>query len=1152
MKFHINLYKLAFTALLTASLCACSDDLEFNRTNSPDGKVPIIFSASYPTLTRASDAGFEQDDLMGVFVMDYSQDAPESMNSDCHASNVQFRFNASNNEWKGASDIYWTSDDTPADIVAYYPFVSAIDDPTAMPFSIERRQNEPGNSSSPGGYESSDLLRAQATKVMPTANKIDLTLNHIMSGVRIRLERGDGFTENEWNSLEKVVVISNILPETVVNLSSGEVTVKSGEPIAVTPLEYNNEWRGVVPPQTLQAGRSIISISVGGVGYEFKKETSATLEQGKLHTFGITVNKRGESGNFEFVADEMKISDWIDDTDFREGLIRQYLIVNVPEAGGLEKALADAGYKADDVMNLKIKGKINNRDFDFLRERCSSLKSLNLYDCEVYNQDKRGYIPDQALKDKTTLTHIMWPRYLKIIGQGAFFGTGLMGDLIIPEGVTHIGTDPELDIMPSHWGNVEGTFTNCLSLVGSLSLPSTLEFIGAGAFCRTGLSGDLLIPEKVSYIAGCAFDGSAFSGSLSLPANLTTLGRGAFTGVPLSGTLRIPQGTRRIMDSCFRNCQFNLLVLPEGLEIIEPQAFGSNKIKGELKLPSTLKELGSSAFSDNLISSIVWPKRLILLGSGCFANNTLLSGSIELPSSISAINSDMFMGCTMLEEVIIPESITKIGGGAFMNCYNLTSIIVNNPEPPLLAGYQWSAQWREAFTNVPKDNFTVQVPPKSVRNYQQAAGWSEFKRIAEYTNFVSRPAAMTALPTRHSETITLNSDAAWQVSHCPDWCSVSPKSGNGKAQLTITINEMTRGNGNRQDYIEFIQPSTGHLTRCELSQYDYRYGEDECITLQKASKGSGIDIVFIAEAFDAESIAKGEYLNLVNQQTEAFFGIEPYKTFRDRFNVYAIFSLSQEAGVNTANRWRNNRFGTSFAYGSTSGGSDFLFVDNVDDVFNYAVAHSPVTSDKLTRSLVIMALNCDEYGSATTLREDGAALSICAPSSMQYPMDTRGVVQHEACGHGFGKLADEVISQNRYLTNSESSIIRDMQQRGWYANVSVNGNLNQVGWKHFIFDPRYSNDVDLFEGAFGVTRGAWRSELNSCMNYGIPYFNAISRQAIMQRILNYSGEAFSMEKFYQYDSNDWGSSDATRAVRPDKNSGYVNSGLHRKVRIIKK
>lgn len=198
-----------------------------------------------------------------------------------------------------------------------------------------------------------------------------------------------------------------------------------------------------------------------------------------------------------------------------------------------------------------------------------------------------------------------------------------------------------------------------------------------------------------------------------------------------------------------------------------------------------------------------------------------------------------------------------------------------------------------------------------------------------------------------------------------------------------------------------------------------------------------------------------------------------------------------------------------------------------------------------------MALNSDEYGGSTTITEKGSSISICSKSSAPYPSDTRGILQHEACGHGFGKLAEEKITKNRYLTNGEASYIRKMQERGWYQNISISGKVTEVPWSHFIFDPRYSVAVDVYEGAFGATRGAYRSEINSCMNHGIPYFNAISRQDIMKRILEYSGEGFTMEKFYATDSDKWGSIGNTRAAMPDASNSYVNSGMHHPVRIVK-
>ena len=50
------------------------------------------------------------------------------------------------------------------------------------------------------------------------------------------------------------------------------------------------------------------------------------------------------------------------------------------------------------------------------------------------------------------------------------------------------------------------------------------------------------------------------------------------------------------------------------------------------------------------------------------------------------------------------------------------------------------------------------------------------------------------------------------------------------------------------------------------------------------------------------------------------------------------------------------------------------------------------------------------------------------------------------------------------------------------------------------------------------TRGMYRSESTSCMNNNIPYYSAISRQAIVERIKYCAGEEFSLEDFYSHDN----------------------------------
>ena len=64
-----------------------------------------------------------------------------------------------------------------------------------------------------------------------------------------------------------------------------------------------------------------------------------------------------------------------------------------------------------------------------------------------------------------------------------------------------------------------------------------------------------------------------------------------------------------------------------------------------------------------------------------------------------------------------------------------------------------------------------------------------------------------------------------------------------------------------------------------------------------------------------------------------------------------------------------------------------------------------------------------------------------------------------------------------------------------------------------ISDPQFSNTVDVYEGAFFHARGVFRSESTSCMHNNIPYYNAISREAMVRRIKKYAGEEYSFDDF---------------------------------------
>ena len=333
---------------------------------------------------------------------------------------------------------------------------------------------------------------------------------------------------------------------------------------------------------------------------------------------------------------------------------------------------------------------------------------------------------------------------------------------------------------------------------------------------------------------------------------------------------------------------------------------------------------------------------------------------------------------------------------------------------------------------------------------------------------------------------------------------------------------MPQGSEPREGEVVFMLKGQDYRTRCKVTQYDYEYAEDEFITLQEATKGNGkLNIVLLGDGYNAKDISEGQLLKNVEEAYGHFFDIEPYKTYKDYFNVYTAVSVSPESGVGSVNTIIYNKFNTSAKGGVTlsgrNGDSDF------DYIIKYICESGKVASEDLNQTLVMMVPNTYDYGGICYMWDEGFAIAYCPMSNYGYPLDFRGVVQHEAGGHGFGKLGDEYIYHNAFIDACSCTCCGHVLEfnmakgKGWYDNLSLTGKMSEVPWSHLIFHEKYSEFVDIFEGGFMHNRGVYRSEQNSCMNNDIPYYSTISRESIVKRIKAYAGEEYSFEDFVAND-----------------------------------
>lgn len=1124
-------------------LSACTDNLMNDITHS-NKTLDLQATIQQDNVTRANDNGFADGDQIGVFVVNYDNGAAPALQlTGNHADNVRFTYDDKDYKWTGSYQLYWKDENTPVDVYGYYPFISQLSSIAEQPFSVERNQRDTPKGETMSGYEKSDFLWAKAENIVPTEAAIILKHNHIMAGIEVTLVEGYGFDENEWTEAEHSVLVQNVVMSGTVNLSDGSVTCTgSATNNGIIPQEYQGKYRAVVLPQTVKVGTALFAITIAGKTTEFTRQEAMEYYRGKLHKFTIEVNKSLETGDYELHLLSDAIVNWENDPISHNGTAREYITVHVNEGEYIGDVIKSMGIEDPSLIkNLKLTGCIDRIDnFDYIRENIPYLEAINLKDLRTKRMPKfdcwhmedenvaDDFIPGgpgnysgsprelTAFERMNYLKYVVWPDHLKGIGGHAFAGCPLRGSLILPEGLKYLGS-----AVFNAAEHVPNNFT------GELYIPSTIEEMG-NAFGDSYFTGEVVLPEKMKSLDGTFVGCTRLSGQIRIPEGLTELNK--FAAPNMTGDVIIPQGVKKINGIGGKPTS---IYFPEGVEEIGGDAFnGINSLKGDLKLPSTIKAIGRGAFVGTQISHIQLPKKLEIIEEYTLCGCSSLQDTLIIPSNVIQIKRGAFDGCKKLNAIILPAKLEQIWHDALNGCWSLDYIQCNAKIPPFVEGGD--------FTGIEKNNFTLVVPEGSVEAYRNAPGWREFKRISAYRNFVCRPMTAKLLNKTSTRTVILNSDGNWTMTHCPSWVHVNKTSGSKKTELTINIDAMAHGSANREDSVVFtLQDKVdedGKPITCyyKVEQFDYQYDEDSQMQLHRHTKGKGVNIVFIGDGYDAEDISKENYLNDIKEGMEYFFAIEPYKTYKDYFDVYVDFPLSYESGVcSNVNIWRTTKFDTT--YGAGNGGR--LKV-NFDDMMSYVlndVTGTVVNEGNVDQTLIISILNSDVYEGLTNMWSTGAAIAAVPHSRYSYPNDYRGLIQHEAGGHGFGKLDDEYIYHRAHIRKctcvccSHADGVEYSKSIGWSRNVSLNGKYKEIDWKHLIFDDRYQDIVDIYEGAHMHSDGIYRSELNSCMNNNVPYYSTISRQAMVERILDYAGEKFDFETFVSKDSREMGDKFLTRS-----------------------
>lgn len=350
--------------------------------------------------------------------------------------------------------------------------------------------------------------------------------------------------------------------------------------------------------------------------------------------------------------------------------------IHVATAGTLSQ-LIDSSVK-DEITKLKITGKLNSTDLEFLRK----MKKIQVLDLSEVNMTS---LWKRAFEDCTSLVSITLPDSMTSLGDYPFDGckglisinagksnsnySSIDGVLYDKNGMTLIlcpEGKPSITIPDRVSSIADGACSRCVNLT-SIIIPNSVTNIGKGAFSNCVNLTSVTIPNSVTSIGDFAFQWCVELQSITIPTNLKSISRYAFVNCWGLTSVTISDGVTSINEGAFVACKSLIsIAIPSSVTNIS-----ENAMSGSQSLMSINVDKDNSNYSS--IDGVLYDKNVSTLVQ-CPGGKS----SITIPHTVKTIRGGAFWGCINLTSITIPNSVESIGVSAFQACINLTSITIPN------------------------------------------------------------------------------------------------------------------------------------------------------------------------------------------------------------------------------------------------------------------------------------------------------------------------------------------------------------------------------------------------------------------------------------------------------------------------------------------
>lgn len=374
-----------------------------------------------------------------------------------------------------------------------------------------------------------------------------------------------------------------------------------------------------------------------------------------------------------------------------------------------------------------------------------------------------------------------------------------------------------------------------------------------------------------------------------------------------------------------------------------------------------------------------------------------------------------------------------------------------------------------------------------------------------------------------TQVVKVGCAGAWtaKLSDGCTWCEIDKESGTGSDEIRITSRLSQNPADVRDASLTVSSAENPEMSATVNITFQEKYLHGSCVTLQKASKGKGINLIITGDGFtDADMGKGGRWEDIMNRSHSAIFNYEPYTSFREYFNVYAVTAVSETDEILSDQR-SNTFYGIYYEQGinpvSSINHHDFVWENTPIDTNN-------VDLGEVTALIVV---NDDKYAGIASLSASSFSLGIaCVWETSDNPIIKPEnmfptLIAHEFLGHAFGKLADEYYADGVRITEEDKAAILNAKEHwGWWQNVEFSDDPNQFKntyWSQML-QMKYP-DVGIIEGANYCGLGVWRSSGKAMMNEQVlcPFFSPVQREIIYRKIHELAGLKYSFDEFIEWD-----------------------------------